>query len=102
MAHYRFNRHELFSSEDTQEVLNIIRTVGDIALDIDREDREEAFNELTNMLYGMFDGYLYDNVLTTAVSITQLPMDVIRRIETIVDKVTGHILANGQSETVVF
>ena len=102
MAHYRFNRHELFSSEDTSEVLNIIRTVGDIALDIDREDREEAFNELTNMLYGMFDGYLYDNVITTAVSIIQLPIEVCKRIETIVDKIVGHILANGQSETVVF
>ena len=102
MAHYRFNRHELFSSEDTSEVLNIIRTVGDIALDIDREDREEAFNELTNMLYGMFDGYLYDNVITTAVSITQLPIEVCKRIEAIVDKIVGHILVNGQSETVVF
>lgn len=102
MAHYRFNRHELFSSEDTSEVLNIIRTVGDIALDIDREDREEAFNELTNMLYGMFDGYLYDNVITTAVSITQLPIEVCKRIEAIVDKIVGHILVNGQSETVIF
>ena len=47
------------------------------------------------MLFGLFDGYLYDNVLTTAVSIARLPMGLIRRIEVIVDKCTNDILTNG-------
>ena len=101
MAHYRFNRHQLFSPEDTSEVMNIIRTVEDIAIDNDTY-MEGPMGELTNMLYGMFDGYLYDNVLTTAAGIVELPMDLIRRIEAIVDKCTNDILTNGQSETVVF
>lgn len=101
MAHYRFNRHQLFSQEDTSEVLDIIRTVDNIALD-NGSFMEGAFGELTNMLYGLFDGYLYDNILTTAVGIAKLPMDVIRRIEAKVDMVTIHILAQGESETNVF
>ena len=98
MSHYRFNRHELFTPEDTSEVMNIIRDVRDLSMDVD----DDRLDGLTNMLYGMFDGYLYDNVITTAVSVPQLSMDVIRRIESIVDKIVGHILTNGQSETVVF
>ena len=101
MAHYRFNRHQLFSQEDTSEVLDIIRTVDNIALD-NESFMEGAFGELTNMLYGLFDGYLYDNILTTAAGIVELPMDVIRRIEAKVDMVTIHILAQGESETNVF
>ena len=44
---------------------------------------------------------IYIYILTTAASIPQLSMDVIRRIEPIVDKVVGHILVEGQSETQV-
>ena len=100
MAHYRFNRHELFSPEDTKEVMNIIRTVEDIAIDND-SFMDGAYGELTNMLYGMFDGYLYDNVLTTAAGIAKLPIEVCKRIEVIVDKVVTDILTNGQSITMV-
>ena len=53
------------------------------------------------MLFGLFDGYLYDNVLTTAASIADLSMDTIKRIEAIVDKCTNDILTNGQSITQV-
>lgn len=100
MAHYRFNRHQLFSPEDTTEVMNIIRTVEDIAIDND-SFMDGAYGELTNMLYGMFDGYLYDNVLTTAAGISKLPIEVCKRIESIVDMIVLHILAQGESETQV-
>jgi len=101
MAHYRFNRHQLFTQEDTSEVLAIIKDVDTIAIFNDSY-MEGPIGELTNMLYGLFDGYLYDNILTTAAGIIDLPMDLIRRIEAIVDKCTNDILTNGQSETVVF
>ena len=95
MAHYRFDRHKLFSMDDTSEVLDIIREVRGIDSD------DDNLPDLTNMLYGLFDGYLYDNVLSTAVGIIDLPMAVIRRIEAIVDKCTNDILTNGQSITLV-
>jgi len=90
MAHYRFNRHELFSGDHVSEVMSIIRSVGDIAMSDSRN--EDNYLELENMLYGLFDGYLYDNVITKAVSLPNVPIELAKRIETIVDKVTQHIL----------
>ena len=101
MAHYRFNRHELFTMDDTSEVMDIIREVRDISMEVTTPAIEDQLDVLTNMLYGLFDGYLYDNVLTTAASIVVLDMVLIRRIEAIVDLITADILANGQSETLV-
>jgi hypothetical protein len=95
MAHYRFDRHKLFSMDDTSEVMDIIREVRGIDTD------DDTLPGLTNMLYGLFDGYLYDNVLSTAVGIIDLPMAIISRIEAIVDKCTNDILTNGQSTTLV-
>jgi len=95
MAHYRFDRHKLFSMDDTSEVMDIIREVRGIDTD------DDNLPGLTNMLYGLFDGYLYDNVLSTAVGIIDLPMAIISRIEAIVDKCTNDILTNGQSTTLV-
>ncbi len=101
MSHYRFNRHELFTMDDTSEVMDIIREVRDISMEVSTPAIEDQLDGLTNMLYGLFDGYLYDNVLTTAASIVVLDMVLIRRIEAIVDLITADILANGQSETLV-
>jgi len=101
MAHYRFNRHQLFTQEDTSEVMAIIKDVDTIAFFNDSY-MEGPIGELTNMLYGLFDGYLYDNILTTAAGIIDLPMDLIRRIEAKVDMITLHILAQGESETNVY
>lgn len=101
MAHYRFNRHQLFSKEDTSEVLDLIKEVEKIAYSEGVSRYEGKYGELTNMLFGLFDGFLYDNVLTTAASIVKLPMDTIKRIEAKVDLITADILANGESITLV-
>ena len=101
MTHYRFDRHKLFTSEDRTEVLDLIREVETIAYSNDSSRYEGKYGELTNMLFGLFDGYLYDNILTTAVSITDLSIEACERIEAIVDKCTNDILANGESITLV-
>ena len=49
MANYsRFNRHEIFTSEDRSLVLDVISDV--------------ESGKLSNMLFGLFDGYLYDEL----------------------------------------
>ena len=101
MAHYRFDRHQLFTMEDRTEVLNLIREVEDTAYSNDSSRYEGVYGKLTNMLFGLFDGYLYDNILTTAGSIADLSMETISRIEVIVDKCTQDILTNGQRVTLV-
>ena len=47
----RFDRHEVFEMDDTSFVLDCINKVG-------RSTDDTA--ELTNMLYGLFDGFYYD------------------------------------------
>lgn len=50
--HKRFDRHAVFSKEDLALVMTAIG--------------EEIDFELSNMLYGLFDGYLYNNLMTLA------------------------------------
>lgn len=103
MNAYRFNRYELFDSQDIKEVMSIIDEVVDVKIDNKGGDYDidEKLFDLQNKLYGLFDGYLYDDLLTTAASIPQLSLDVCKRIEKIVDMVTEDILINGQRQTEV-
>jgi hypothetical protein len=52
MSYIRFDRHANMSSEIRKEILDIIGEV----------DYNTGF-DLMNMLYGLFDGYLYDELL---------------------------------------
>jgi hypothetical protein len=52
MSYIRFDRHTNMSSETRQEILDILKEV----------DFNTGF-DLMNMLYGLFDGYLYDDLL---------------------------------------
>ena len=55
-THRRFDRHKIFSADDRTLVLNMIRSV-----DITTMDYK---NEMRNMLFGLFDGYWYDRLMT--------------------------------------
>ena len=52
MKYSRFDRHEVFEMDDTSFVLDCITQTRDM--------------ELKNMLYGLFDGFLYDEIYTYA------------------------------------
>ena len=52
MSYTKFDRHANMSSETRSEILDIISEV-DYKTGLD----------LMNMLYGLFDGYLYDDLL---------------------------------------
>ena len=55
MSFIRFNRHANMTSETRGEIMDIIKEV----------DFNTGF-DLMNMLYGLFDGYLYDDLLEVA------------------------------------
>jgi hypothetical protein len=57
------------------------------------EKNETWFNELNNMLAGIWDGYLYDNLLPKAKE-EGLPIEDIRRIETTIYLIEEYIDAN--------
>ena len=69
MSYSRFNRHEHMSSETRNEIMDII---GDIGYG------DNTFT-LTNSMYGLFDGYLYDELIQYADEVT-MSKDLYRRI----------------------
>ena len=53
MSYVRFDRHAEMSSETRNQIMDLLGNV-----------RFDGGFELTNMIYGLFDGYLYDEILT--------------------------------------
>lgn len=72
----RFNRHESMKSETLSEIMNIISELRNVDAKI------ESLNTLENMMYGLFDGYLYENVQLYAL---ELPTKIATRIMKVYD-----------------
>jgi len=73
-----FDRHSNMTEETRFEILSLIK---DIRYD-DRSDGNENVFHLENMLYGMFDGYLYQNVQLYALD---LPTKLEERVMKVYD-----------------
>lgn len=69
MSYSRFNRHEHMSKETLYEIGDIINEV---------RWGNDTFN-LTNSLYGLYDGYLYDELIGYADEVT-MSKELYRRI----------------------
>ena len=95
MTFKRFNRHELFDSFLVDWHSTTIKLVRDYIW----ETQKEVHSDLENMLCGIWDGYLYDELLTKALI---LPREDYRRIEDTVKLINEHIEANGESVTQIF
>ena len=95
MNYKRFNRHELFDAFLMDWHSTTILTVTNYIW----ETQKEVHSDLENMLCGIWDGYLYDELLTKALI---LPKEDYRRVEDIVKLINEHIEANGQSITQIF
>ena len=74
----RFNRHEIFEMSDTSFVLDCIQH-------IDKYDYENGGAELSNMLFGLFDGFYYDKIHRYAAE--HLPIEMFEQLEDILCKV---------------
>ena len=55
MNYKRFNRHDCFTSEMMTMTMDVINATED--------------DSLTNMAYGLFDGYLYEDLLPRAIKL---------------------------------
>ena len=81
MSYTTFARHEEMSSETRSEIMELLNQV-----------KYSSGFELTNMVYGLFDGYLYDNILT--VGKEQLNKVVYGRLESIVSTIKQYPVTN--------
>jgi len=82
MNDYKFNRQEVFNREDMRELMDIISDV---------EMLDGNHFTLTNQLYGMFDGVVYDDILHNA-NIKMVPIAIIRRINGLVRKIVESLV----------
>jgi len=92
--HRRFNRHDIFDSKDRTLVLDIINKV-------DRYDYDGIGHDTANMLYGLFDGYWYDNLMVQLNSISTVPSSMIDELNELLDRVELYINVNGVTYTQV-
>tara|TARA_B110000858_G_scaffold29263_1_gene31419 strand:+ start:565 stop:837 length:273 start_codon:yes stop_codon:yes gene_type:complete len=66
----RFDRHDHMSSETRNEILSIKR-------ELSRTDIKHDTDRLENWMFGLFDGYLYNNLILEA---QKLPVDLYTRV----------------------
>lgn len=97
MNHTRFNRHEVFDTFLMDWHQTTIRNVSNYIW----ETQKEVHSELENMLCGIWDGYLYNNLLETAKQVG-LPMEDIRRIESTISVIEEYIESNPNTVTKIF
>jgi hypothetical protein len=97
MNHKRFNRHEVFDTFLMEWHSTTIRNVSNYIW----ETQKEVHSELENMLCGIWDGYLYNNLLETAKQVG-LPMEDVRRIESTISVIEEYIESNPNTVTKIF
>jgi len=85
MNYTLFDRHQVFTSDWVDYHSITIREVEDFFLDLD----ESPFNALTNMLNGIWDGYLYNELLETSNQMG-LHLHLINRIELTIMYIKGY------------
>ena len=79
MSFIRFNRHTNMTSTTRGEILDIIKEV----------DFNTGF-DLMNMLYGLFDGYLYDDLLEVAKG-AKVDKALYNRVENVVTVIKNYL-----------
>lgn len=77
MSFIRFDRHANMSVETLREIGNIINEVF-----------VDCTFDLTNMLYGLYDGYLYDDLLVEARK--ELDDSIYNRVENVVSVIKNY------------
>ena len=90
MAYKTFNRHELFTTEDLQNVRDAISNL---------TEKGMSFTPLQNSMYGLYDGYLYEGIDEELYQV--LDFKVFCKLTKTLKKITDHIKSNGESVTLV-
>ena len=86
MNYKRFNRHQLFTAEDLQNVREAINNV---------IDNGESYGSLHNSLCGLYDGYFYDDVDVEAYQ--TLDFKVFCNLAKTLKKIEGYFVTEQES-----
>lgn len=72
MSYTNFDRHEFMTAENRTEIMEVIRELRD----------NDCSRNLENMMYGLYDGYLYADIQIEAL---QLPTKMASKVMRIFD-----------------
>ena len=90
MSYKNFNRHEIFTTEDLNNVREAINN-------LQFEKGYSMMDSLVNSLYGLYDGYLYDGIDEELYQV--LDLKVFCNLTKTLKKITDHIEAKGETQT---
>lgn len=76
--HERFDRHSLFTSDDRSLVLNIIQSIS-----------KSEHPNVSNMLFGLFDGYWYIGLESALDHIATVPTYMLADLSVLLDRVAS-------------
>ena len=95
MSNYKnFNRHEVYTSEMMDLQRKIMRKIDEAAF----EQKKSMSNSLSNMMFGLYDGYLYSDLLPEAETFG-LDQDTINGIKGLIKAIEMHISLYGETQT---
>ena len=79
MSNYkRFNREEVFEEDDMSLVLDMI-------------GKSPVMSKVGNTLYGLFDGYLYDDLMELMKTNTRIPSYELRPLKSLVERIEKNL-----------
>jgi hypothetical protein len=92
MSFKNFNRHDIFDAEMMNNVQSIIQELSNVGI---------GRSVLLNKLYGLFDGFLYNDLIVLAKA-DRLSEQSITKLSNLIEKIEAHIAENGETETMIF
>ena len=99
MNYKRFNRHDAYTSEIMTMIRETITMVDNKAI----ETNQSIFNGLTNMLYGLYDGFLYEGLINEAQNFGfEEGHPIYKNLEGINNVTEQYIKMFGESETLIY
>ena len=94
MSYTRFDRHDAY----TPEIMDLIRETINAVESHCIKNGQSMFNKLTNSLFRLYDGYLYDSLLIDAIELN-VPQDVFNNIKGIVKATKAYVACYGGGVT---
>lgn len=95
MAYTNFDRHANMESETRRSILDLIEDVYLLKYELGKNKANEedgtVLNDLINSLYGLFDGYLYDDLLIKlSVYVKHKKGDSAKKVTSIFNEVSNY------------
>ena len=96
MSYKKFNRHECYSSEMLSMTGEVVRELQDIAIE---DETKSMFDMTINQVCGLYDGYLYDNLLQDAIDFGASE-STLNKIKGLKKAIEMYIQLYGETETI--